>query len=163
MTGFIGTSLQLQSIIAAHTLNSFWTTSVLRMLYVESLELTNELPFTTAREPNKDHRLQGFHYCSSWIRCLGNVHEPLPSKTGNSVSFFFLWRYSPNLGLGLPPWYFPFHFGLLDLRHSVRLLRRVISSSQGLYLYTNTEKWAYTPNIHALSGLRTHDPGFRAS
>jgi hypothetical protein len=52
-------------------------------------------------------------------------------------------------------------FGLLDLRHSVGLLGRVISSSQGLYLYTNTEK--RTPNIHALSEIRTHDPGFRAS
>jgi hypothetical protein len=31
MTGFIGTSLQLQSIITAHTLNPFWTTSVWRM------------------------------------------------------------------------------------------------------------------------------------
>jgi hypothetical protein len=41
----------------------------------------------------------------------------------------------------------------------------VISSSQGLYLYTNTEKRTHTLtlNIHALSGIRTHDPGFRAS
>jgi hypothetical protein len=41
----------------------------------------------------------------------------------------------------------------------------VISSSQGLYLYTNTEKRIYTqtPNIYSLSGIRTHDPGFRAS
>jgi hypothetical protein len=57
---------------------------------------------------------------------------------------FFLWRYSPNLGLGLPPWNSPFHFGLLALRHSVGLLGRVISSSQGLCLYTNTEKCTYT-------------------
>jgi hypothetical protein len=58
--------------------------------------------------------------------------------------FFFLWRYSPNLGLGLPPWNSPFHFGFPDLRHSVGLLGRVISSSQGLYLYTNTGKSTYT-------------------
>jgi hypothetical protein len=36
-----------------------------------------------------------------------------------------------------------------------------------LYLYTNTEKGANTHtqtlNIHALSEIRTHDPGFRAS
>jgi hypothetical protein len=44
------------------------------------------------------------------------------------------------LGLGLPPWNSPFHFGLLDLRQSVGLLGRVINSLQGLYLYTNTEK-----------------------
>jgi hypothetical protein len=54
--------------------------------------------------------------------------------------FFLLWRYSPNLGLGLPPWNSPFHFGFLDLRQAVGLFGRVISSSQGLYLYTNTEK-----------------------
>jgi hypothetical protein len=58
--------------------------------------------------------------------------------------FFFLWRCSPNLGLGLPPWNSPFYFGLLDLRHSVELLGRVISPSQGLYLYTNTEKRTHT-------------------
>jgi hypothetical protein len=56
-----------------------------------------------------------------------------------------------------------FHFGLLDFRCSVGLLGRVISSSQGLYLYTNTEKRTYTqtPNIHVLSGIRTHNPDFR--
>jgi hypothetical protein len=33
-----------------------------------------------------------------------------------------------------------------------------------LYLYTNTEKRTHTQtlNIHTLSGIRTHDPGFRA-
>jgi hypothetical protein len=83
--------------------------------------------------------------------------------------YFFPWRYSPNLGLGIPPWHSPFHFGFLDLRQLVGLLGRVISSSQGLYLYTNTEKSTHTHtqtltlNIHALSGIRTHDPGFRAS
>jgi hypothetical protein len=41
--------------------------------------------------------------------------------------FFFVWRYNPNLGLGLPPWNSPFHFGFLDLRHSVGLPGRVIS------------------------------------
>jgi hypothetical protein len=58
----------------------------------------------------------------------------------------------------------PFHFSFLDLRQSVGLLGRVISSSQGLYLYINTEKHTHTQtlNIHALSGIRAHDPGFRA-
>jgi hypothetical protein len=76
-------------------------------------------------------------------------------------------RYSPNLGLCLSPWNFPIHFGFLDLRESVGHLGRVISSSQGLYLYTNTEKRTHihiqTLNIHDLSGIRTHDNGFRAS
>jgi hypothetical protein len=78
---------------------------------------------------------------------------------------FFPWRYSPNLGLGLPPWNSPFHLGFLDLSQLVGLLGRVISSSQGLYLYTNTEERTHTQtlNIHALSGIGTRDPGFRAS
>jgi hypothetical protein len=69
--------------------------------------------------------------------------------TSNSTApswlcFSFLWHYSPNLGLGLPPWNSPFHFGFLDLRQSVGLIGRVISSSQSLYLYTNTEKHTHT-------------------
>jgi hypothetical protein len=75
--------------------------------------------------------------------------------------FFF------SFGVTAPVWGLarnsPFHFGLLDLRHSVGLLGRVISSSQGLYLYTNTKKRTHTSNSHALSRIRTHDPGFRAS
>jgi hypothetical protein len=44
----------------------------------------------------------------------------------------------PNLGLGLPPCNSPFHFGLLDLRHSVGLPGRVISSSQHKHRKTHT-------------------------
>jgi hypothetical protein len=74
--------------------------------------------------------------------------------------FFFLWRYSLNLGLGLPPWNSPFHFGFLDLSQSIGLLGWVISSSQGLYLYKNTEKRTHTKtlNIHALSGFEPTIP-----
>jgi hypothetical protein len=36
----------------------------------------------------------------------------------------------------------------VDLRQSEGLLGRVISSSQGLYLYTNTEKHTYTNTKH---------------
>jgi hypothetical protein len=49
---------------------------------------------------------------------------------------------------------------LLDLGQSEGLLGRVISSSQGLCLYTNTTQ---TLNIHAQSGIRSHGPGARAS
>jgi hypothetical protein len=48
----------------------------------------------------------------------------------------------------------------------VGLLGRVMSSSQGIYLNTGQHKHginAYTPNIHALSGIRTNDPSVRAS
>jgi predicted component of type VI protein secretion system len=47
----------------------------------------------------------------------------------------------------------------LDLfRHMVGLLGRVISPSQGLYLYRTTQQRKTWANIHALSGIRTHDP-----
>jgi hypothetical protein len=54
---------------------------------------------------------------------------------------------------------------LLDLWQSAGLLGRVISSSQGLCLYTNTEKHIQTQtlNIHACGGIRTHDHSFQAS
>jgi hypothetical protein len=43
-------------------------------------------------------------------------------------------------------------------RHLVWLLRRVISPSQGLYLHRTTQHRKMRTNIHALSGIRTHDP-----
>jgi hypothetical protein len=66
--------------------------------------------------------------------------------------FFFPWCYSSNLGLGLPPWNSTFHFCFLDLRQSVGLLGQVISSSQGLYLYTNREKRTHTNTKHPCPG-----------
>jgi hypothetical protein len=54
----------------------------------------------------------------------------------SGILLSFLWRYSPNLGLGLPTWNSPFHFGFLELGQSVGILGRVISSSQGLSNFT---------------------------
>jgi hypothetical protein len=65
-------------------------------------------------------------------------------------------NFSPLL-LPLWSWFLSF----LIILQTVGLLGRVISSSQGLY--SNTEKCTHTSNIHALSGIRTHDPGFWAS
>jgi hypothetical protein len=67
--------------------------------------------------------------------------------------FFFLWLYSPIQVLAASM-ELSVLFQLLDLEKSVGLLGGVISSSQGLYLYTNTKQ-----NIHALGGIRTHDSG----
>jgi hypothetical protein len=48
---------------------------------------------------------------------------------------------------------------LLELfRHTVGLLGRVISPSQGLSLRRTTQHRKTRTNIHALSGIRTHDP-----
>jgi hypothetical protein len=67
----------------------------------------------------------------------------------------------------------PAHSGprhLIQIRNhvsqTVELLGRVISPSQGRYLNTGRHKQnkrIHTPNIHALSGIRTHDPRVRAS
>jgi hypothetical protein len=43
-------------------------------------------------------------------------------------------------------------------RHMVGLLGRVISPSQGLYLHRITQHRRLGTYIHALSGIRTHDP-----
>jgi hypothetical protein len=54
----------------------------------------------------------------------------------------------------------------LSYTQSVGLLRRGISPSQGRYLHTGQHKPrinAYNTGIHALSGIRTHDPSIRAS
>jgi hypothetical protein len=79
--------------------------------------------------------------------------------TSRALTFFFpLWRYSPNLGLDLPPWNSPFHFGLLDLRHSVGLLGRVISSSQGTEKRTHqiSMTWVgFKPTIPASERAKT--------
>jgi hypothetical protein len=44
------------------------------------------------------------------------------------------------------------------LRHIVGLLGRVIRPSQGLYLHRTTQHRKTRTNIHALSGIRTHNP-----
>jgi hypothetical protein len=43
-------------------------------------------------------------------------------------------------------------------RHMVGLLGRVISPSQGLYLHRTTQHRKTRTNIHAFSGIGTHDP-----
>jgi hypothetical protein len=50
-------------------------------------------------------------------------------------------------------------YRFLDLfRHMVGRLGRVISPSQGLYLHRARQHRKTWANIHALSGIRTHDP-----
>jgi hypothetical protein len=59
--------------------------------------------------------------------------------------FFFLWLYSPIQALATSM-KLSVSLQLLDLGQSVGLLGRVISSSQGFYPYTNTEKRTHNTN-----------------
>jgi hypothetical protein len=52
---------------------------------------------------------------------------------------------------------------IMNHRHMVGLLGRVISSSQGLYLYRTTQHKKTRTNIHAISGIQTHDPVYERS
>jgi hypothetical protein len=61
------------------------------------------------------------------------------------ISFFFLWLYSPIKALAASM-KLSVSLQFLDLGESVGCLGRVISSSQGLYLYTNTEKRTHNAN-----------------
>jgi hypothetical protein len=102
------------------------------------------------------------HWIGGWVGFKSGLdamekRRMLPcrgSKPYRSARVLLLYRLSypdssPQLGLGLPPWNSPFHFGFfLDPTQSVGLLGRVISSSQGLWLYTNTEKRTYTNTKH---------------
>jgi hypothetical protein len=61
------------------------------------------------------------------------------------MPYFFLWLYSPIQALAATK-KLSVSLQLLDLGQSVGLLGWVISSSQGLHLYTNTEKRKHNTN-----------------
>jgi hypothetical protein len=71
---------------------------------------------------------------------------------------FFLWRYSPNLGLGLLPWNFRFSRFRTDGR-APWVGDKLFARSLPVHKHRKTH---IHKNIHALSGIRTPDPGFRA-
>jgi hypothetical protein len=74
----------------------------------------------------------------------------------NCIPVFFFSMALPAHSGSWPRIQFRNHFS-----QTVGLLGWVISPSQGLYLNTGQHK--LTPNIHALSGIRTHDPSVRAN
>jgi hypothetical protein len=81
MIDFIDTSLQLQSIITAHTLNSLWTTSVWRISLKilgltwtsTTLEFTDELPFITATRPGQKSPCRTVNSLCYPVGCHGNL------------------------------------------------------------------------------------------
>jgi hypothetical protein len=73
------------------------------------------------------------------------------------ITRYFVTGSTAPLGPGL--WFFSF----MIILQTIGLLRRMISSSQGLYLNTGQHKHIYITNIYALCGIGTHDSSFRAS
>jgi hypothetical protein len=91
----------------------------------------------------------------TWIRMEG------PGKTTKNLKqrhFSHLLRIRP---CGL--FQFRITSEIMNHRHMVGLLGRVISSSQGLYLHRTTKHKQRRANIHALSGIRTRDPVYERS
>jgi hypothetical protein len=75
-----------------------------------------------------------------------------------TLSFSFpLWRYSSIWALAASM-KLSVSLQLLNLGHSAGLLGRVISSSQGLYLYTNTEKRTHNKNTNRPCPVRDSNP-----
>jgi hypothetical protein len=110
-----------------------------------------------------------YHIASNFLFISHSIIRYWPVQkvrkfTSTNVFFFLV---APILGSLIPLLEHRNEFPqFLDQGQSVGLLGRVISSSQGLYLYTNTEKRTHIHkplNIHALSGIGSHGPGFRAS
>jgi hypothetical protein len=99
-----------------------------------------------------------------------DVSQPRgPPRPFTGMALLFFMYLCPG-NFFMPP---PVHSGprhLIQSRNNftqtVGLLGRVISPSQGRYLNTGQHthnKRIQTPNIHALSGIRTHEPSVRAS
>jgi hypothetical protein len=87
------------------------------------MALDSAIFFGSQSRGTRDHILLSQIWDFSFRRLLRlavtvEVFNPASTRVWEPY-FFFLWRYSPHLGLGLPPWNFPFHFSLLDLGHSV--------------------------------------------
>jgi hypothetical protein len=88
-----------------------------------------------------------------------SANRPPYTYTSFIHSFIHQWLYSPLLGPGL---FFSF---VIFFTQTVWFLGRVLSPSQGRYLHTGQHKHRINAltDIHALSGVRTHDPSVLAS
>jgi hypothetical protein len=82
----------------------------------------------------------------------------LPVQQPSSINFF-QWFFQLIQGPGL------FFSSVIIFTQTVGLLGRVINPSQGRYLNTEQHKHRINAHkdIHALSGIRTHDPSVQAS
>jgi hypothetical protein len=95
--------------------------------------------------------------CSKWEEQEYNKKKDTTNcwikKSTRQHHYHHQWLYSPSLGPGL---FFSFVFFYTQ---AVGLFWRGISPSKGRHLHTGQHKHRY---IHALSGIRTHDPSVHA-
>jgi hypothetical protein len=77
------------------------------------------------------------------------------AKSNNGLVFIYLWLYSPSFGLGL---FFSFLI-LYTVGRTPWTGDQPFARPLPTHRTTHTQnKRIHTPNIHALSGIRTHDP-----
>jgi hypothetical protein len=86
-------------------------------------------------------------------RCPNHTRQTSSIPTSCISKFLFHWIYIPIWALAASM-KLSVSLQLLDLGELVGLLGWVIRSSQGFYLYTNTEKLTHNT---VRSGIRTHD------
>jgi hypothetical protein len=70
------------------------------------------------------------------------------------TDYFFSLLWIRPIGL----FQFRITYEIMNHQHTVGLLGRVISSSQGLYVHRTTQQRQTRTNTRALSGIRTRDP-----
>jgi hypothetical protein len=115
------------------------------------------------------HPLPFFYILSHWPGALsGSIYFYCVryNITGGHVSTNYLSIYLYfYLSVCLQPlWTLAAFFNFLIYTQSVGLLGRVMNPSQGRYLHTEQHKNRINAqtDIHASSGIRTHDPSVRA-
>jgi hypothetical protein len=135
---------------------------VIRDICLEELKIAAKILREHSQYPNRVLN-QGFIECEDGgllslplerAKTFYPLQRAATVRRTNNYSFIHQWRYSPWLG---PDQFFSF---VIFFTQKVGLLGRGISPSQGRYLRTGQHKHRINAqkNIHALSGIRTHDP-----
>jgi hypothetical protein len=102
-----------------------------------------------------------FYTCRSVTKLFTGRYNCAPSVVNPQLPYYI--SFSMALPAHSGPW--PLIQSRNHFSQTVGLLRRVISPSQGHYLHAGQHKYRINANtdIHALSGIRTHDSSVWAS
>jgi hypothetical protein len=99
----------------------------------------------------------------TFISLLHVFLHVLPSRQEKPLFYFFFLGTTAPVGLGLAPWTSPLHFGF-SRSYTFGRIPWVGDQLVARPLPVHKHRKTHTQiNIHALSGIRTHDPGFQAS